>query len=249
MKKVLLICVLFSVLSYSQDQKMGFGCLGLVGGTAGYQVQKYKATGLNSFVDNINKLHADSLINTMPGFGQASGYRFGINFFRQYYSGFVITFKGSYQSLLEKQESRWHAGSGDITNSLELKLNQFSIGVDLGTTVFSVLDWKVIDASLIISSAKLLHTENYPGMQTVKTEYKSDGNSVGYSFGSGFIFHLIRNYVSIEGTLGYAFFTIDKLKDSGSDYLQTSNPLSPVTNFVQNGGLTGIIQINFGFPI
>ena len=249
MKYLFLISLLLFLPAHAQDQKMGFGCLGLVGGTAGYQVQKFQATGLNSYIGNLNRIHSDSLINPIPEFGRAEGYRFGINFFRQNYSGFVITFKGSYQSLQEKQESRWHAGEGDNTNTLDLKINQFSLGVDLGTTLFSVLDWKVIDASLLLSSAKLVHTENFPGKPTVKTEYKSDGNSFGYSFGSGFILHLIKNYISVEGTIGYAFFTIDKIKDPESDYLQTSDPSSPVTNFIENGGLTGIIQLNIGFPL
>ncbi|HOJ17440.1 MAG: hypothetical protein GX452_04170 [Ignavibacteriales bacterium] len=250
MKKVILLILVISGLTYSQDQKIGFGCLGLVGGSAAYQWQKYVPTGFNGYIQNLNKIHKDSLINPMSEFGQAAGYRFGINFFRQNYSGFVITFKGSYQTMLEKQEAVWHAGMGDNANTLDLTINQFSVGFDLGTTIFSTLDWKVIDASVLLTTAKLVHTENYPGKQTIKKEYSSDGNSIGYSFGSGFIFHLIKNYISIEGTLGYAFFAVDKMKLNDSDtFLTTGSSTSPVTNFIENGGLMGIIQINIGFPL
>ena len=55
-------------------QDFGFGCLGLVGGYAGYEIQNYKPTGLNTFMK-------DSLSNNIDELESMKGFRLGINFF------------------------------------------------------------------------------------------------------------------------------------------------------------------------
>jgi len=45
---LIVVFVLLAGAAESQSNKFGFGCLGLVGGFAGYQVKHYEATGLNN---------------------------------------------------------------------------------------------------------------------------------------------------------------------------------------------------------
>jgi len=250
MKKYFLILLFGSVTVLAQDQKLGFGCLGLVGGYAGYEYQKYQATGLNSFIDDFNLANADSLSQPMDHFKELKGYRFGINFFRKNYSGFIFTVKGFYQTLLEKKDATVLSSNLSINHGLELKLNQFAIGIDLGTSLSNSFDWKVIDAAVLISTTKFNYSINTPGKPTQKLEYTSDGSSIGYLFGSGFVFHLVKNYISIEGSVGYAYFNVDKVKLDTGEFLYSGNdPTKVVTKFIQNGGLNATIQLNIGFPL
>ena len=80
-------------------QTFGFGCLGFVGGYGGYSYQNYKPGTLNDYIDHFNLLYNDSLSAPLGKFGKADGYRFGLNFFRAKFKGFIITAKGFYQNL------------------------------------------------------------------------------------------------------------------------------------------------------
>lgn len=236
--------------SMSQDQELGFGCLGLVGAYAGYGVQEYDAEGLNSFITGFNQLYGDSLDKPFDEFGSAKGVRFGINFFRKNYSGLILTFKGFYQALSEKKEASIKSWQGNIKNSLELKYNHLALGVDVGTTIFEFLDWKVIDAAILYTNAKLVSSVSYPGQSTQITSLKNESPSIGYSFGSGFIIHIIENYISLEGAAGYSNYKIKKMQYEDGSYLSNLQPPgSPVEILVQNGGFTAIVQINIGFPL
>ena len=86
-------------------QSFGFGCLGFVGGYGGYGYQKYNAPGLNNYVKEFNENYKGSLASPMGNFGTETGYRVGINFFRANIRGFILTTKGFYQSLTEKNSA------------------------------------------------------------------------------------------------------------------------------------------------
>lgn len=249
-KSLFLLPFLFVSNSLPQDQQLGFGCLGLVGAYAGYGIQSYDAEGLNEYVSGFNQLYKDSLSTPFDNFGSSKGVRFGINFFRQNYSGFILTFKGFYQALTEKKEASIKSGQGSIKNSLELKYNHLALGVDLGTTIFEFLDWKVIDAAVLYTTAKLTNSVSYPGQQTKISSLKNESPSIGYSFGSGFIIHIIENYISLEGAAGYSNFTIKKMQYEDGTYMSSLQPpFAPVEKTVQNGGFNAIVQINIGFPL
>jgi len=249
MKKIFLIgFFLISSLLHAQD--FGFGCLGLVGGFAGYSIQTYRSEAINDRIDFFNALHKDSLQSPMNNFGQAAGFRFGINFFEQEFSGFSISFKGYYQKLSEKHKAIIKSGSIEIAKTFEVQMSTFAVGADFGTPITDMLKWKIIKASLIFSSADFMESEDRPGELTKKDDYKSKKINIGYSLSTGFVVYLIGNYISLEGSAGYSLFHFNTLEKSGGSVL-TVNELSnqPVNTAVNSGGLTGTIQINFNFPL
>src|ERR1035437_10126384 len=105
-----LVITALSIISFNtnvQAQNFGFGCLGLVGGYAGYSYQVYKPTGLNDYIGffNLNPVRKDSLKGPMQNFGKSAGYRVGVNFFRADIRGLILTAKGFYQDLSEESDA------------------------------------------------------------------------------------------------------------------------------------------------
>ncbi|NWF88093.1 MAG: hypothetical protein HXY50_01385 [Ignavibacteriaceae bacterium] len=170
MKLLRLKLIIFSFLvmpSYLLPQSFGFGCLGFPGGFGGYSYQKYKQTGLNDYIKVFNLNRKDSLSSPLDDFGQARGYRVGINFFRKKFSSVFITGKGFYQTLNEKHQAVEQLASGSISTTYEVKLTNWGVGVDLGIPIISILNWKIIDAALTYNRAKFSNSSNFPGAVTV----------------------------------------------------------------------------------
>ena len=142
---VMLIFLTFQ--SNLSAQTFGFGCLGFVGGYGGYSYQKYHPGTLNDYINNYNISYSDSITTPFAKFGQADGYRLGLNFFRAKYKGFIITAKGFYQDLSEKHEAKEHFSNGDGNTSLELEIRNWALGIDLGTEITGALSWKIVDAA------------------------------------------------------------------------------------------------------
>ena len=239
---------LFSVTSNAQT--FGFGCLGFVGGYAGYSYQAYKPTGLNDYVDSFNSEIKDSLTSPMGSFSKLQGYRVGINFFRADIKGFILTAKGFYQYLNEKKSASTlsYLGSSNITYELELR--NWGVGIDLGTVITGALSWKVIDAAFLYNSATFTNTMNTPGPATTIITYNNENPSLGYTIGTGFILSVIQRYISIEGTAGYSVFKIDRMiTSSGTELTVSDNSSEVMRNFITAGGFNAVIQLNVGFPL
>jgi hypothetical protein len=233
-----------------QAQNFGFGCLGLVGGYAGYSYQVYKPTGLNDYIGSFNLIRKDSLKGPMQNFGKSAGYRVGVNFFRADIRGLILTAKGFYQDLSEESDASISGTLGTSSTDLNLDLKSWGIGVDIGTSLTSSLSWKVIDAVILFNSAQFTNTTNLPGAQTTVEIYKSDKQILGYTFGTGFILALIGEYVSLEGSAGYTYLKIDKVKKDDGTYLTTNETSTvPMNNFIDAGGFNAVIQLNIGFPL
>ncbi len=245
-----LVFILFLLLhaKVSDAQTFGFGCLGFVGGFGGYSYLQYKADGLNNYVSFFNNENKDSLVSPLGKFKTAQGYIVGINFFRAKFPHLVITSKGFYQSLAEIQNATLSSTMGvNASESLELKLNSWGLGFDVGTKLFDGLNWKIIDASLMYNQAVFTRTENLPGDYTNVETFKSD-SKIGYSLASGFILEIIEEYITLEGSAGYMFFSVDKVhKDDGT--VLSEKPNQPVTQFARAGGFNAIIKLNVGFPL
>ena len=232
-------------------QSFGFGCLGLVGGYGGYSFQIYQPTGLNSYIENFNLIKKDSLKGAMQKFGKSSGYRVGINFFRADLKGLILTAKGFYQFLGEKNSVSVVSPYGTYSNkSFDLNIRSWGIGFDLGTSVSHSLSWKVIDASLLFNSAQFTNTTNNPRAETIVNTYKTDKQLLGYSVGTGFILSIIGHYVSLEGFAGYSFLNVDRVKQDDNTYLPINESSSTdMKNFIVAGGFNAVIQLNVGFPL
>jgi hypothetical protein len=244
---ILLVTSLVNIPLFSQS--FGFGCLGLVGGFAGYSYQRYEPTGLNEYISVFNDIRRDSLSSPMPGFGNARGIRVGINLFRADFQGFILTTKGFYQSLLEKHDTEVLSISGTSNYNYELKMNYWGVGVDLGTSITRALSWKVIDASILFNNVTFSDNQNFPGGYSQLKEYKNDSN-LGYTIGTGFILSLVEGYISLEGLAGYTQLTVKSMRlEDGTEFPVNELSSEPAASFIDNGGFTAVIQLNIGFPL
>jgi hypothetical protein len=69
---------------------------------------------------------------------------------------------------------------------------------------------------------------------------------MGFSVGSGLIFNIIEDYVSLEATGMYTFVEIDYLtNDLDGSKIPTEDSGS---KFISRGGLQAFIQLNVGIP-
>jgi hypothetical protein len=246
-KLPVILCVLFY--SSLNAQQIGFGCLGLVGGFGGYQYQKYKATGLNAYMNDFNSVAKDSLSSGFKHFGTLTGYRLGINFYRQNFQGLVFTIKGFYSSVSEKSSANYNSLGGNKTYSLELKSSNPGVGVDIGLAVTSALHWKVVDAGLTYGDIKLTKSYNTVNGMMPDEEYSVNKTHLGYSVGTGFIFYIIEKYVSLEGTVGINNFSVDYFKNNSDALFSYLSSQNPVKNAIETGGFSTTIQLNVGFPL
>ncbi len=253
LRKIIILFVPLFILLLTESlhaQSFGFGYLGFVGYYGGYSYQIYEPEGLNGYIKEFNLIRKDSLSSPMGDFGKASGYRIGLNFFRTNLEGIILTAKGFYQSLSEKRQASIGASSGNSSTVYELKIINWGLGFDIGTSITKFLSWKVIDAALLYNFATFTQTINLPGAITDITQYKNVKPTFGYSLGTGFILDIIRNYISIEGVAGYSVFAIQKMQ-TGKGKKLTVNENSNVVmkNFITTGGFNAVIQLNIGFPL
>lgn len=242
----LLLLSLFTTGSIAQE--FGFGCLGLVGGYAGYGFYRFDAQGLNAYVKDYNFQKADSLSQPYKNFGVLTGYRFGLNIYRQSFSGIIVTLKGFYESLEEKSDATISNVGSKSFSSLVLKSNNFGLGIDIGIKLTRIINLKVIDASILFNGLKLTRRVSYPGGISSVDEYKPLDSEISYNLGSGFIFHIIENYISLEGTAGYSFRSQNTVQRLNKTYF-TFEDNTPVTGVIKKGGFTGAVQMNLGFPL
>ena len=250
---LLLIVITFFSTEKIFSQDIGFGCLGLIGGFVGYEIQNYKSQTINLYSQFYNEKNKNSIVDPFKKFGEARGFRFGLNLFRKNYSGFIVTIKTSYQEISEKDNQVIFVNGSEQINMLELDFRNFSLGIDLGTTITPALSWKVIEASLIYYQTEIVETVNPAGMQSSIKYYKHKNPEFGYNLGTGFILHLIKNYISLEGSASYSIFNIKEVTDDDGKIFFYDNPeqnlMQTRENLITSGGVNLVIQLNIGFPI
>ncbi len=247
---ILFLDVIFLFTPSVKAQAFGFGCLGFVGGYGGYSYQIYQPTEFNDYIDAFNLLRKDSLSSPMSHFGKAKGYRVGVNLFRADFSGFILTAKGFYQKLTEKKDAFTSTSFGSTNTTFEVDLKNWGVGIDLGTTLTGALSWKVIDAAILFNTATLTTTVNAPGAITEVHKFNSEKASLGYTVGTGFIFAIIKEYITLEGVAGYTVFSIEKMKYDEGVYLTVTEKSDIIMQkFIETGGFNAVIQLNIGFPL
>jgi hypothetical protein len=158
----------------------------------------------------------------------------------------IVTAKGYYQSLGKKNKAKDETLSGMNDYAFDMDLKNWGFGLDLGIDLIKGLSWKVIDGAIHFNNVKFTSTENYPG-ETRISVYKSGSNVFSYSVGTGLIFSIIQDYISIEGLAGYTSLKIEEMKNDLGTSLTISN--SETQNFIDSGGFTAVIQLNVGFPL
>lgn len=238
-KKIIQIgFLLLTINSVYFAQTFGFGCLGLAGIYAGISEYKYDVPALNDFLkseqfsDDLNQLK----------FSKGTGYRIGANLFRAKWEGFFLSAKGYYQFIKEQKIS--NSLTIQSQKNFQLNMNNWGLGLDLGTPIFKILDWKILEGNISYYTPELI-VEYYSNSNFIHDKkYTPENTKLSYFIGSGLIFHLVPDYISVEGTAGYNFLQIDQIKSDDNSLIGFSS-----NKAVKNGGWSYTLQVNVGFPL
>ena len=247
------LIIALSITSFSQvnSQTCGFGCLGLSGVYGGYSLQQYEADGLNSYIGQmLNPFSSLSNPESDVKFREGRGFKFGINIVRADYSNFFFSFKGFYQFLSEEQSVETNVGSVQnpelIFSDIKLEMNNWGVALDFGIPLLGFIDWKIVEGELKFFAPKLSVdlSEEFPFMNS--GTYTPDKVKMGYSVGTGLIFNIVEDYISLEVSGMHTFVEIDYLT---SDIDGTKVPTEgSKLKFISKGGYQGVVQLNVGIP-
>jgi hypothetical protein len=241
------ILIIISV-NTANAQSFGFGCLGLAGFYAGVSEYKYDTPGINDYANSFSALLAQNSTGEWKDikFNRGTGYRIGTNFFRARWDHLFLSAKGYYQFVKEEQSNIVPTVSGQTEMKYQLTMNHWGVGVDFGVPLFSILDWKIIEADASFFTSDFTYTMYQDNKFVMDNRFTPDKIRIGYFIGTGLILNLIPDYLSVEGTAGFNFLQIDKYSGNGDAQI----PVLPSSkNAVENGGWSGTIQINVGFPL
>ncbi|MCK9279823.1 MAG: hypothetical protein M0P71_04320 [Melioribacteraceae bacterium] len=222
-----------------EAQSFGFGCLGLSGFIGGYSQMNYKVDNLNSLI-NSQYAGLDSKITFKTG----SGFKIGGNIFRARFESFFFSTKIYYQFFKEEKKISNLVGGSFTNEKYELTMNNWNVAIDLGLPIFSFLDLKVVEGGFSF------YTPNYNHQTIINNEvisdidYENPDNNLSYFVGSGFILHIIPDYISLEGGAYYSFYKINNF--SYNQNLLYPNNESPL---IEKGSIITSIQLNVGFPL
>ena len=222
-------------------QTCGFGCLGLSGIYGGYTYQQYDAGGLNEYL-NSNAIDLISNDADEIEFKEGKGFRFGANIFRAKFDDYFISAKGYFQFLKEKK-TRTGLLNPDMQNDLELQLNYWGLGIDFGVPLFSIMDFKIVEGGITFFNTQFKIVTKEGNSEISERKFESNDSKIGYYVSTGFVFHIVRNYISIEGTAIYSMFQIDEL-----DGENITIPILDNKKIIDGGGFGGVVQLNVGIP-
>ncbi len=230
-------------------QEMGFGCFGLVGGFVGYGVQQYTPGGINAYINDVNEFNKGVINVPLSDFKQMQGFRVGANVFRNNYSGFIITAKGFYQLMSEKQEVRFNDAVLPTIHSFEMRVKEFAIGLDLGMEISKKFHWKVLDLTLMYNIYQFKTQSNSVKGIVEAATYQNPEVNIEYTLGTGFVYYVVEKYISVEGSFGITSLTANTLRESSGNYLKLLSSSKVVGSAIQSGGLSALIQLNISLPM
>ncbi len=232
--------IIFAFSSLNHAQSFGFGCLGLSGFYGGYSQQEYKADGINQFSkENYSGFSTGNNIKFQKG----TGFRIGANIFRAKFDDVFITFKGFFQFLKEEHEIVDDVSQGILKNKYKLSMNHWGLGLDFGFPLFSFIDLKLIEGGVAFYNSDFEYQSMLDDTQQIEKKYSPEKVQLGYYVGSGLILHLIKDYISIEGTAAFVSIKIDKMLIDTED----KTPMNSL-KAIEKGGFIGTVQLNVGFP-
>ncbi len=241
--KLKIVILFFFTAYFLNAQSCGFGCLGFSGAFGGYTIQQYKAEGVNNAV----KLFRDQFkfSNDRLKFKQGKGFKVGANIFRANFTGYFLTAKAFYQFLKEENKIFTNQSQGATQESYTLKLNHWGVGVDFGIPLFNFLDFKIVEGGVTFFKSSLENKITQDGKELSKIRFDNPKIDIGYYVGTGIILHLIRDYVSIEGTAFYHKMEIKEMvPDKNGDLFSNIN-----NSYINQGGFGADVQLNVGFPL
>jgi hypothetical protein len=247
-KKYLFIVLTVISISNVNAQTFGFGCLGLSGFYAGYSKQSFDFPGINQDVNKRiqSNIYLQSSNVDQLKFEILTGYRVGANLFRAKFSSVFISAKGYFQFLKQQQQVSTQIQNEIVRQSYQVSMNHWGVGLDFGTSLFSILDWKIIEGHVLVYTVEMTQEVFINEVSQGQIKFSPDKAQLGYYVGSGLILHIVPDYISIEGTAGYNFIQIDKLNNSaeGSIPVQTIDQKA-----IDKGNFSITLQINIGFPL
>ncbi len=241
MKKLVLIIIflLSGIFSKSDAQTFGFGCLGLSGVFGGYSYQYYQADGLNNF---LAAEFADNQSGNKEEFKRGEGFIVGANILKVQFSSLFFSLKGFYQFSQETKNIA-HTNSPH-NNSYQFNFNYWGAGIDFGFPLGSFISLKLVDAGVTYSDLSLKISEKIGGETIPVTTYKQQKPVLGYYVGSGLIFNIISNYISLELTGRYHFSKYDNLVDEQKQTLLPDGS----DDLIKKSGIQATAQLNIGIP-
>ncbi len=247
-KYFLILAILILGFTQSEAQTFGFGCLGLSGFYAGYSRQSFEFPGLNQYVNK----QIESNINLQSGsaeqmkFQILTGYRIGANFFRAKFHSIFISAKGYYQFLKQQQQVSTQIQNSVVRQTYQVTMNHWGVGLDFGTKLFSVIDWKIVEGNVLFFNSDLTQEIFIDEVSQGQVKYSPDNAKVGYFLGTGLILQVVPDYISVEGTAGYNYIKIDKMNNSTTGTIPTATINQ---NIVDKGNFSVTLQLNIGFPL
>ncbi len=242
----LLIFLILSIPQTTLPQTCGFGCLGLAGVYVGYSFENYSADGLNLQLNN--DLQNMGINDQQYNFRSGQGFRIGMNIVRANFESYFFSVKGYYQFLEEEQAvSALRLLGEEYKLKSKFKMNHWAIGFDFGIPVVNFMDWKIVDGSIKFYNTQLTNQEIINNQVIKENKFTIPKITVGFALGSGLVIHIIKDYISIEGTGMYNFTNIDYLtNDDNTAHFPDENSK---TDLVNSGGFSGIVQLNIGIPL
>ncbi len=242
MKKlvVLSIFVFIGIFSTAQAQTFGFGCLGLSGVFGGYGYQYYKADGLNNYI--VSQFPDDPAIDK-KNFKRGEGFILGANILQVKFSSLFFGLKGFYQFSQETKTLLNTNTSG--FNSYQLNFNYWGAGIDFGFPLGSFVSLKLVDAGVTYSDISLEISDKIGGETIPVMTYKSKKPQLGYYAGSGLIFNIVSNYISLELTARYHFSKYDNIENENHETLL---PVQSEDYLIKESGIEATVQLNIGLP-
>jgi hypothetical protein len=243
MKKFIVFMLLLIASGSVPGQTCGFGCLGLSGFYGGYSAQFYDMTTLNNLLSE--QLSQLGFENSKIKFETGYGARIGANIFRAKFDKYFLTAKGFYQFLREESEVRESGNSNVYSFESKLELDHWGLGLDFGIPVLTLLDWKIVEGGVTFYRSKLENTYSANDF-SISDNYEEDKINIGYYVGTGLIIHIIKDYISLEGTAVYNNVDIGNLLNNQGDHL-----LDPESgqSIMDNAGVTATVQLNIGVPL
>lgn len=254
MRKVLLLLffIIVPILNLkAQDECCGLGSImGMLvqtGVSGGYGIQNFNAEGLNHYIDVYNQ-NTPGLQSKMNSFGDAKGYKVGLNIVQFLVNKWVIGLRFHYQWIKEKNSSEALVDNGKAKREYELSLSQLALGFTLSYYLGRNFDLKILDIMATSNGANLVD-KYVAAEESIERKLKNPGSTIGLNAGAGFTVYLIPPYIGIETTAGYSFLKVNSLDmEGGRSITRDENSNVPMSNFIKSGGFFAFAQLNLAIP-
>ncbi|MFH1195587.1 MAG: hypothetical protein V1720_07720, partial [bacterium] len=123
------------------------------------------------------------------------------------------------------------------------QMNYWGFGIDFGIPLFSIMDLKIVEGGVTFLNTEFKITTYEGDVNLSEVKYNSDESTIAYYISSGFILHIIPNYISIEGSAQYSIISIDKLNGE-----KVTFPILDKKKMIEAGGFGATVQLNVGIP-